>query len=388
MKHIKQYIRFVARCLLVMLTAFSLTGCHDNEPDAPGESESPQSVTLIYAVAANNLSYYLTLDKQEMMAAAGDIDLYNNVVLVYSVNASNKCKLEKLKFGADGSGYFDLVKEYPETPLSTDPERINEVLAEVAKMYPEASKGLVLWSHATAWKPWFPPLQPRNAKRRSFGQDVYDGIRYECNINDLAEAIPENTFKYIWFDCCYMGNIETLYQLRNKTEYLIGYPTEMHNEGMPYDLTLPYLAKGTPDLSGAAQVLFDYYNKQYITVSVAVVKAMALNAVAEAAKPIYQNCGRPQNLYAVNNYSRLNGFPLYDLKQVLTSYVDVDRDMIDNLDQALDSAIVTSYVSDRSWSNVFFNHENECGLSVSDFINNDTTEDLFYMSLDWYTATR
>ena len=350
--------------------------------DSPAES-----VTLIYAIAANNLNNNLYSDMREMMAVARDINLNKNIVLVYSVNASNQCRLQKLAVDDKGNGVFELVRDYPETPLSTDPERISRVIEDVVTMYPDTQKGLVLWSHATAWVPWFPPMSSQS-KRRSFGQDNYQGVRYECNITELAEAIPADTFRYIWFDCCYMGNIETIYQLRNKADYIVGYPTEISTEGMPYDLTLPYLAAPNPDLEEASVILFKYYDAANIAISVAVVETDGLETLAHASRPFYLSGRQPASLSIVNNYSRLNGYPLYDFEQLMLGYSDIGQEMTDYLKFAIDSCVKLSLVSDKGWNNVYFNHTNECGLSVSNFINKETAADNFYTGLDWYKATR
>lgn len=68
----------------------------------------------------------------------------------------------------------------------------------------------------------------------------------------LADAIPDGVFDFIWFDACYMSGIETAYELRDKCDTFVAYPTEVYTPGMPYNLTIPYILKETPDLKSAA----------------------------------------------------------------------------------------------------------------------------------------
>lgn len=107
------------------------------------------------------------------------------------------------------------------------------------------------------------------------------------NVDELADAIPDSRFETIWFDCCYMAGIEVIYQFRNKCRTFVGYPTEVWLEGMPYDMTLPFLMKTVPDITGAARTFFDYYNEVRDPVTVTVVDMSKLEPVADAAKAVY-----------------------------------------------------------------------------------------------------
>ena len=389
MKRFKHCFREIIHTILFLTFLFLVGACSDNEPDHSTESANPKSVTLIYAVASNNLNYNLYLDSKEMKSVAPQLNLYDNVVLLYSVDENNQCRLQKLRVDSEGQGYFEIIKDYSETPLSITPERISEVIGDVAGMYPDAPKGLILWSHATAWVPWFPPMS-QNSKRRTFGLDNYQGVGYQCNITDLAEAIPEDTFRYIWFDCCYMGNIETIYQLRGKTPRIVGYPTEIHVDGMPYHKTLPFIARANPDLEGAAYALFEYYDAKNTTVSVVIVNTPELEYLADACRPFYVNKAPENPAIGINDYSRMRGYPLYDLQQLLHSYSENTDEEKNNLKEAVKASVSLSLVSDYSFNGPQFpfHHENESGLSVNNFINRETTADLFYKSLDWYSDTR
>ena len=389
MKRFKSCFKEIILSLLFLALFIPLNSCSDKEPDFTIESANPKSVTLIYAVASNNLAYNLYLDSREMLAVAPQLNLRDNVVLLYSVGEDNQCRLQKLRIDDQKKGYFEIVKNYPETPLSVTPERISEVIGDVENLYPEASKGLVLWSHATAWIPWFPPMS-QNAKRKTFGLDYFEGVGYQCNITDLARAIPENTFDYIWFDCCYMGNIETIYQLRDKAPRIVGYPTEIHVNGMPYHKTLPFLATETPDLSSAAYALFEYYNAEKTTVSVSIVDTSGLENLAAACRPFYRANTPPLSLTKINDYSRLREYPLYDLQQLLFGYSSIDPQDIERLKDAVSSVIELSLVSDYSFDgfNYPFNHTDESGISVNNFKNRETAADYFYKTLDWYKDTR
>ena len=56
-------------------------------------------------------------------------------------------------------------------------------------------------------------------------------------IPQLREALEGISFSFIYFDSCFMGNIESLYELRNNASAIVASPTEVLTEGMPYDKT-------------------------------------------------------------------------------------------------------------------------------------------------------
>ena len=87
------------------------------------------------------------------------------------------------------------------------------------------------------------------------------------NIDDLAEGIRNSNMhhlQFLLFDDCYMANIETAYELRNVTDYLIGCPTEIMGHGMPYYEMWKYLASIQPDYGKAVDGFYNFYSNYEI----------------------------------------------------------------------------------------------------------------------------
>lgn len=368
--------------ILIIFMGMTFTACSDDEPLKPSE---PQSLILIYAVAANNLYPDFRDDCEEILEGARTLDMINNKVLVYSVNPYNECVLQEVvKSGNTCS--FQTVKTFSRLPLSVDPERIAEVMGYVNQNYSQfPHKGLVLWSHATGWLPWFGEFPDQ---RRSYGSDTYNGEKYQCNITDLADAIPENVFDFIWFDCCYMANIETVYQLREKADYIIGYVTEIYSLGMPYHLTLPYFIGSQPNLERAAETLFRYYDDANMAVTVSIMKTDALENLAEKSSVIFKKGAQPSYLSSIQNYSRFSGSPFYDMGQLLRSYLNLTEDEISDFDQAMGEAVIFKRASAFDFNHKPISQGNYSGLSIHNYLDNHTANSVFYASLDWFVDTR
>lgn len=370
-----------------VLASLSFSSCSE-EPEEPAK----ERLILIYAVAANSLEADLSNDMREILEAAPELNLKNNAILVYSVDYSNECKLQKLVYNKHAGKFeFSIETIFPELPLSTSGERINDVLTYVSQTYDYERKGLILWSHATGWIPWDKGSTPGEDKMKSFGDDRYQGGTYKTNINDLAAAIPANEFDFIWFDCCYMANIETFYQLRDKTSYLVGYVEEIAAAGMPYDLTIPRLLNKDSDLEGAATVMADYYAKSGYTAPISIIHAYDLNRLALTAKEIFALGEAPSSMSYIQNYTRsqtMGSIKFYDLGQLLESYTGVGENIIQEFKNALEEAVVYKTSNGYSWPGPVINPAHYSGLSVHNFVDNNTYEENFYKELDWYKATR
>ncbi len=370
-----------------------LPSCKKNEP----ENEKVKRTLLIYAVASNNLASYLEEDKNEMLQAAQNVNgLGKDVrVLLYGVPSQSavEATLSELRKGADGQWSFIELKNYDRNTFSTDPERMSQVYSDVRSLSPSEKYGLILWSHGTGWIPNFTQheVPSTSGLQKSYGMDKYQGVTDYCDIDELARAIPDRMFDYIWFDLCYMMGVEVVYQLRNKCDYIAGYPTEDWSTGMNYDSTLPMLAAPNPDLVGAAKSFFNYYNNQNLAVTVTVLATDGLEEVASVASEIYAYGKRPTSTTGLQNYSRLkNG--LYDFGQFTKSYLyssDVQSVYLATLfDEALEKMTLYAGCSKKDFNgaNNAFDPEQYSGLSCHFPGSASLRAEEYYRTLDWAKA--
>lgn len=389
--------------LLCSTSGLSCSGEKEDEPAKPvSAKDNTKRTVLIYAVASNNLASYLRYDKEEMIKAAPNIKgLGSDVrVLLYSVasQSATEATLSELTKDAYGEWNFTDIRSYDRNTFSTDPERMRQVYADLKEEAPAKKYGLVFWSHGTGWVPNFTDHEvPSSAGvpsiQKSYGMDKYQGVTDYCDIDELADALPDRMFDYIWFDCCYMMGIETVYQLRDKCDYVGGYPTEDWSPGMNYDETLPLLAAATPDLAGAGKAFFDYYNDQNLAVTVAVMKTDGLEQLAKTASEIYSYGSRPESASGMQNYSRLKT-AMYDFGQFTKAYLDESdawtKDLLDDFDSALKNITVYARCSPKDFntpSQNAFDPEAYSGLSCHFPGTSDSKSETYYNSLDWTQET-
>lgn len=382
---------------LSLLSFFLVSSCHD-EPDDPTPKRAKRTV-LIYAVASNNLETYLIEDRDEMFRAADAIEgLGSDVrVLLYSVasqSAEEATLAELTKNVYSSQWYFRTIQTYDRNTFSTDPVRMKEVFADLRNVAPSDSYGLVFWSHATGWIPKFSSHEVPGASKvlKSFGIDKYSGVTDYCDLAELADAIPNQMFDYIWFDACYMMGIETVYQLRDKCDYLGGYPSEDWIWGMDYETTLPMLAAPVPDLVGVGKAFFDFYNNQDCAVTVTVLKTEGLESIAAAAADIYAYGTKPESSTGLQNYSR-EQIGMYDLRQFTEKYLDSSDphapQLTDAFNKALDEVILYADCSTKDFNRLAnsWNPDIYSGLSCHFPGSASAQSEQYFNSLDWSIAT-
>lgn len=379
--------------LLTLLFAITLLWLLPScgKKDEPKQSVAKRTV-LIYAVASNNLASDLVSDKNEMMVAAPAVaGLGRDVrVLLYCVpsQSATEASLAELKQDAAGVWNFEELKSYDRNTFSTDPARMREVFSDLRENAPADRYGLILWSHGTGWIPNFSDHQLPEGLQKSYGMDKYQGVTDYCDVDELATAIPDRMFDYIWFDLCYMMGVEVVYQLRDKCDYIAGYPTEDWSMGMNYETTLPMLAAPDPDLAGAGKAFYDYYAAQKMPVTVTVMKTDGFERLADVSADIYAYGKAPESPYGLMNYSRLKT-ALYDFGQYTKKYLDSSDSEAQALATALDSALadITLYAgcSTKNFNGTegAFNPDEYSGLSCY-FPETGTAEvDAYYRKLDW-----
>ena len=126
--------------------------------------------------------------------------------------------------------------------------------------------GLVLWGHANGWVIEKDSIATSNAQapRRAYGVDSGNNTQVRTgkwmNIPTLRKALEDVgiTWTFIFADCCNMANVETAYELRRLTSYLIGSPAEIPGFGAPYQTVVKDLFIHD-DKELYAQLIEDYY---------------------------------------------------------------------------------------------------------------------------------
>ncbi len=369
-----------------------LAGCSNEElpgNDTEPEAEDVRRAVLVYAVNRSSLSADFIQDSQEMLEAMRLVDNDKYQLLVFKTDSESQCGLYRAAKNSSGDYGFKLIKSFPRDVTSTHPDRIEEVAEYALNMYPAASYDLVFWGHGMSWTPYFTNHNVAGTPmQHSYGGEYNpDSSSLDwTEIDELADALPDNKFDTVWFDCCYMSGIEVIYEFRDKCSTFVGYPTEVWQYGLAYDRVLPYLMRENPDVVGAARAFYDYYEETKSPVTVAVINMSALENVAEVAREIvHSGPDRPEEDVLLN-YSRSANSPFYDFTQFfsLTATLNGRNDLAGSLKQAMRTMVTFHAESDNNFYDRPWDVSSISGVSTHYFKNSDLIEESYYRTLDWY----
>ena len=276
----------VVICFIVSTVCLILPACSEEK-----DAETPARQTLlVYLIGDNNLYPYLNENLDAIEEGVKNTDDFSCNLLIYIDSYRELPYLYKIEKDKHGNVSSHIIKEYPEQN-SADKEIMSAIIQDVLGSYPAEQTGLILGSHATSWF----PQDFLTITSRSFGDD--NGAVME--IDELAEALPESGFDYILFDACYMANAECVYELRNKTDYIVASSSEIMDIGFPYSDIIPLLLEQQPQLEAVANTYYSFYNQKrglYKSASISVVNTAHLDELASIMREITTDFGI-ENIY-------------------------------------------------------------------------------------------
>ena len=318
------HIRFLFCALAMALTLFS---CKKAETEEIVVVKRPKTV-LLYMVANNNLSY----DAENSISRLqnGYIPAEEGNLLVYKHCAGMDPVLLHIKKGEEGTVVADTAYRFPPR-VSATKSALTQALNVTQALFPADSYGLILWSHGTGW---IPPLASSSSAaqeqisgscpERTFGLDG----KVELEIRDLAQAIPYK-LSFMLMDACFMGGIETAYEVKDSVDYYIGSPAEILTESFPYHKIMQHIFKSTPDYAAVCREYYDYYNAKSgseRSATVALMDCSKLAEVAEVAKRVFDQYGEriaSLDLSLLQPYFRGSSSKyFYDLKDLVDAIAD------------------------------------------------------------------
>ncbi len=366
--------------IIALLSACLLAACGDD--DAPAVKPQVSRTVLVYIVANNSLSGYDARDINEMLVAASAGDLNGGRLLVYHAARGHNPLLKEVT--AEGIVDIKEYKDYADGVSSVSVEAMRRVFDDMRAIAPADDYGLVLWSHATGWID--NGNSPEKEVRRSFG---IDGNK-EMSIPSLGEALMGEHFSFIYFDCCFMGNIESLYEIKGSADYVVASPAETPLDGMPYDLNVGCFFREVPDMVGAASNTFETYNAmtgRYRSSTMAVYDMSAIDDVMMSARAILASNTRVDDVGAIQQYGggRSFGDRFYDLDGYMRSLTD-DEELLGAFDESMSRFVIYAANTPEMYLSSHIELNNCCGVSC--YIVNDTGGTLLlplnYQDLKWW----
>ena len=360
---------------MILAVMVTLSSCSDS--DEPKQDAEQTRTVLVYMVSHNNLSSYALADIGEMQEAALEGHIGTSRLIVYRHPYGGDPSLYEILY--DGS--IKLLKTYDSARPSISSLRLEEVIADTKVAAPADKYGIIFWGHGSGY------VQD-GITPKSYGGESISGTSYWMNVTDMAEALGQKQFDWIYFDCCFMAGVEVAYELRSAADYIIASATELPADGMPYQLTLRHLMPLNSDLQAAVNSTFDYYNSftgSKRTCTMSLIKTEALDHLAQSMRNVLTrtdglpSSSSPQPFQTPGDHRRY-GWSYYDLLDYASALLPGDTEIA----RAINEAVPLSLATPMLWNEIPIT--NHCGLSTLIIENADDPDlDKFnYRQLAWW----
>lgn len=365
--------------VLTVLTL--LASCHEDEdPDISNKMNKQKELfdrtVLIYIAGENNLSS--EIDKELMEMRTGSQDIGNNALVIFvdDANKSHKPYIIRMNKGEATDTTFLENDNY-----SSDPAMLRQILNYASEHYTAREYGLVLWGHSSGWLHEDSISTTRattvHSPMKAYGVDTgsgdYSANGKWMNMYTLNKTISEwGHLKFIFADCCQFQCVESAYELRHATDYIIASPAEVPAQGAPYatitkalfDTSEQFYQK-IVDCYFAQSFKINYYLDNWSSISYvartpfSVVRTSELDQLATATNillhtflPTADNASWPdlskaKLIYYRGNISSPLSSLMYDMNDVMLRYADTQSYNI--WKEAFDRAVIYKMNASTGW---------------------------------------
>lgn len=380
--------------------AMTFTGCSEEAFDT--DSVNKQTILVFYPWTGSQSSTGLLGYLQNNIDSISDgiIDrkgLNNSRVLVFLSDKYNHSTLYDLQYNATTKSVDRVpLKEY-EGASYASAEGIADIMNEVKTQASALNYALIVgvhgcgWTYASDWSRYPYYARPSVTRPRDnnfsgiqFGPDpnapltrFFGSVSLAENamdISTLAEGIRESGLKmqYILFDACYMSNIETAYELKDVTNYMIASGSEIMAAGLPYRSMWSYLNSSTPNYSSIVSTSVNFYkNSSAPFCNLAAINCRQVEKLASVMKDINAE-NQLQASVNLDSIQHLDGFRpnlFYDLETYVDS-LHPSGYLLDQFKNQLKLTIKASDHTDEAYTCIYssesFKIKNYCGITISD----------------------
>ena len=307
--------------IILAFTAFLLlNSCKKDDIETPPGYTSPTAtgrVLLVYIGADSDLSFEARY-KIEKIKSSWNADTTDRLIIYADFIDEQPTLNEVIKSG--DQNILKVIKRYPEHN-SASGEVLAQVIDDVKKSYRAPSYGLLVFSHGNGWLPPYSYSQVKSI--------IYDAGK-EMSIQEFAAAIPDKMFEFIIFESCYMSGIETSYELRNKTNYILGTSSPIISPGFynVYPNALHYLFDPEQGLENFARLAYLHINSLYgdrRSIAISVIKTDGLEPLASWVK---ENAD-------FDKYVNINEIQHFDtnINHLFSDFVDYVERLLDSDEQ-------------------------------------------------------
>lgn len=343
--------------------------------------------------------------------------LKNARVLVFMSRNSRRSNLFELKYvEAQKTVVRDTLKTYDDGAFYNSPEGIASIINDVKTLAEALNYAMIIGCHGSGWTYTEDWVSYPNFARPNSGAgwgastggsaatssdvsgtaDNFSGIQYgddpnhpktrffgsvsledaSLDVSTLAEGIRLSNTKmqYVIFDACYMSNVETAYELKDATNFLVASSSEVLADGLPYKTIWSSLISSAPNYANIVSGTVNFYAKSSApTCNLAAIDCRQMDKLASVMKEINTNCTLSPSV-PLDSLQPMDGFRpnlFYDLGVYVDSLKPsgyLKEQFATQLKATVKAAQSTQYVFTTLWSmkGAKIPIKTYCGLTISD----------------------
>lgn len=315
--------------------------------------------TLIFYFLGTALNGYYHSNINSILSAVENNPILDDTrILVYSQSAIDKGTLYEVFLDEDNNGKMPAIINFT-LPSVYNGEMFSEQL-RVMKEYGLADTySLIIGSHGKGWIPRY-SVSASSLSMDRLWQKAPDALETrhigdrqatQLDIKEVVEGLKAMNTKleYILFDACFMGNIESTFDLRAHTKFVVASTCEVLAAGFPYHIILPYMIPTNKDynLDTVAYEYVEFYkNRTTPSACVSVTDCSKLDMVAQKIKVAYSHLTSTpvDNIQAYDgiSYSDNPVHVFFDLEDYIQKCC-TDSSAVEGVREALGEAVLSRY---------------------------------------------
>ena len=396
------FICKILTLLVMSLSSAVFFSCEENEdepfgPDISGTNKQtvlmymPWSGSSIYSYFLKNISSFET-------AIENNHGLDGNSLIVFISENGNVSHMIRITYD-NGVCRRDTLKQYYFSTCDyTTAAGITSIINDAISAAPAQTYAMAIGCHGMGWIQAGTTVSTRAKMASSAENPIYltryfghsSDPDYETDIETLAEGIEYTglKMKYVLFDDCYMSNIETVYDMRNATDYMIASTCEIMIDGMPYaDIGIDLL---TNNLKGVCEGFYNFYSN--FSMPCGTIGITDCNEVEQMAAIMYEiNKAYPDGLSDTDEVQDLDGYDktiFFDFGDYV-SHLCTDQSLLTIFNEQLER-LVPYKANTATYYSSFTNQQTAIntfsGLTISDPTANSSVSDK-KTETNWYKAT-
>ncbi len=365
---------------------------------------------MVYFVGTSLGDFYSTNALKMLETLNKDIQGDARLLITFTDSSSDATLYELRYDNSLKKAVKEKVREV-ELEMPYDSKTFEANIRRMKEFAPAEKYALVIGSHGHGWTPknfttsestlrrfgmTLPPMlwqRPEGALTRYIGDNGYT-VQYD--VSEITTAIKANdiSLEYILFDACFMGNIETAYELRDVTKYIIGSPCEIMGAGFPYSKVLPHmLTEGgkSYDLDKICSNYVEHYrNAAGIAVRsacIGVTHTAELESLAAIVKRM--NSTERKEGFSLSNVQYYDGISsFHNPEHIFYDFDDfveqscADEKLVEEFKTQLAKTVTSLYHTDT-----FYSAYDSKSHPINHYSGTTTSADVNYCCVEWrYTA--